>query len=94
MQITAEQCSFGPLGLPSKFLPVAFVQLFDLALHVFLIAALETAAMRVIQALGAGIFTGAESVKCSKITPLNLEERALIPRELEDHELVSGRNSG
>lgn len=60
LQITANQCSFGPLSLPPKFLPIAFLQLFDLAFTCFLIAALETADMRVVQALSVGIFTGAE----------------------------------
>lgn len=33
--MTAKQCSFGPLDLPPKFLPIAFLQLFDLAFTCF-----------------------------------------------------------
>lgn len=64
MQITAKQCFIGPLDLPPKFLPVAFLQLFDHAFTCFfLIAALETAVMRVMQALNVGTFTGAEGCR-------------------------------
>lgn len=56
---------FSPLALPPKFLPIPILQVLSLAflnvvLFFFLTDALETAVMRVIQALSVDIIPGAE----------------------------------
>lgn len=44
--VCTEQCSFDPLDLSPKFLPIAFLELFGLAFSCFFGGGLGTAAVR------------------------------------------------